>query len=120
MIVVGVSKMNVALFICYVGIVSALGQTVLLSSLISRIGAKYSIMVGLVAQLAQLLCYGVTSNIIAVWCAGTGIAVSSITYAAISAYASILTDKDKQVIGEWKQNFKFPNTIYTRVLCKVH
>ena len=33
----------------------------------------------------------------AVWVAGLGIAVSSITYAAISAYASIITDKDKQV-----------------------
>ena len=68
-------------------------------------------MVGLVAQLAQLLCYGATSNIIAVWAAGSGIAVSSITYAAISAYASILTDKDKQVIEliiKWEKPKELP------------
>ena len=53
--------------------------------------------IGLGAQLAQLLCYGLTTHPVAVWVAGLGIAVSSITYAAISAYASIITDKDKQV-----------------------
>ena len=91
------SKINVALFICYVGTVSVISQTFLLSSLIKSIGAKYSIIIGLLAQLAQLVCYGVTSHHIAVWTAGLGIAVSSITYAAISSYASVITDKDKQV-----------------------
>jgi len=95
-LVLGMSKINVALFICYVGIVSVISQTFLLSSLIKRIGAKYSIIIGLLAQLAQLVCYGVTSHHIAVWTAGLGIAVSSITYAAISSYASVITDKDKQ------------------------
>ena len=89
--------MNVAIFICYVGLLSAISQTVLLSNLIKKIGAKYSITIGLVAQLIQLLSYGLTDNEIVVWLGGAGIAVSSITYAAISAYASILTDKDKQV-----------------------
>ena len=89
--------MNVAIFICYVGLLSAISQTVLLSNLIKKIGAKYSITIGLVAQLIQLLSYGLTDNEIVVWLGGTGIAVSSITYAAISAHASILTDKDKQV-----------------------
>ena len=41
----GVSKMNVAIFICYVGVVSAVCQTGLLSALIRRLGAKRSIMV---------------------------------------------------------------------------
>jgi len=95
-LVLGVSKMNVAIFICYVGLLSAISQTVLLSNLIKKIGAKYSITIGLVAQLIQLLSYGLTDNDIVVWLGGAGIAVSSITYAAISAYASILTDKDKQ------------------------
>jgi len=95
-LVLGMSKINVALFICYVGTVSVISQTFLLSSLIKRIGAKYSIIIGLLAQLAQLVCYGVTSHHIAVWTAGLGIAVSSITYAAISSYASVITDKDKQ------------------------
>ena len=95
-LVLGISKMNVAIFICYVGVMSAVCQTVILSTLIKRIGAKYSIMIGLGAQLAQLVCYGVTTNDVAVWSAGVGIAISSTVYAAISAYASIITDKDKQ------------------------
>merc|ERR1712242_30094 len=90
------SKMNVAIFICYVGLVSALCQTVVLNFMIQRIGAKYSIVVGLTAQLAQLVCYGLTTNQVAVWVAGLGVVLSSITYAAISAFASIITDKDKQ------------------------
>ena len=89
--------MNVAIFICYVGLVSALCQTVILNFMIQRIGAKYSIVVGLSAQLAQLVCYGLTTNQVAVWVGGLGVALSSITYAAISAFASIISDKDKQV-----------------------
>lgn len=95
-LVLGFSKMNVAIFICYVGLVSALCQTVVLNFMIQRIGAKYSIVVGLTAQLAQLVCFGLTTNQIAVWVGGLGVALSSITYAAISAFASIISDKDKQ------------------------
>jgi len=95
-LVLGFSKMNVAIFICYVGLVSALSQTLVLSKMMEKIGPKYSIMVGLTCQLAQLVSYGVTSNQVAVWVSGLGIALSSITYAAVSAYASLMTDKDKQ------------------------
>ena len=96
-LVLGFSKMNVAIFICYVGLVSAVCQTLVLSKMIEKIGPKYSIMVGLISQLIQLVCYGVTSNEISVWVCGLAIALSSITYAAVSAYASLITDKDKQV-----------------------
>lgn len=95
-LVLGFSKINVAIFICYVGLVSALCQTVVLNLMIQRIGAKYSIVVGLSAQLAQLVCYGLTTSQVAVWVGGLGVALSSITYAAISAFASIISDKDKQ------------------------
>ena len=97
--------MNVAIFICYVGLVSALCQTVVLHFMIKRIGAKYSIVVGLTAQLAQLVCFGLTTNQIAVWVGGLGVALSSITYAAISAFASIISDKDKQVM--WRKALMF-------------
>ena len=97
-LVLGFSKMNVAIFICYVGLVSAVSQTVVLSRMIAKIGAKYSIMVGLLSQLVQLVCYGVTTNLVAVWVSGLAVALSSITYAAVSAYASLITDKDKQVL----------------------
>ena len=96
-LVLGFSKMNVAIFICYVGLVSAISQTLVLSKMIEKIGPKYSIMVGLVSQLVQLVSYGVTTNLLTVWLAGLAVALSSITYAAVSAYASLITDKDKQV-----------------------
>ena len=99
-LVLGFSKMNVAIFICYVGLVSAVSQTVVLSRMIAKIGAKYSIMVGLLSQLVQLVCYGVTTNLVAVWVSGLAVALSSITYAAVSAYASLITDKDKQVLKD--------------------
>ena len=96
-LVLGFSKMNVAIYICYVGLVSAISQTVVLSRMIDKIGPKYSIMVGLVSQLVQLVSYGVTTNLVTVWVSGLAVALSSITYAAVSAYASLITDKDKQV-----------------------
>ena len=92
--------MNVAIFICYVGLVSAVSQTLVLSKMIEKIGPKYSIMVGLVSQLLQLVSYGVSTNLLAVWLSGLAVALSSITYAAISAFASIISDKDKQVMEE--------------------
>jgi len=95
-LVLGFSKMNVAIFICYVGLVSAICQTLVLSKMIDRIGPKYSIMVGLVSQLLQLVSYGVSTNLLTVWLSGLGVALSSITYAAVSAYASLITDQDKQ------------------------
>ena len=96
-LVLGFTKMNVAIFICYVGLVSAVSQTLVLSKMIEKIGPKYSIMVGLVSQLVQLVSYGVTTNLGTVWVSGLAVALSSITYAAVSAYASLITDKDKQV-----------------------
>ena len=89
--------MNVAIFICYVGVLSALSQTVLLSTLIKYIGPKKVILLGLSAQLVELVWYGLGTQVWGVWAAGFFISISSITYAAISAYLSLDTDKDKQV-----------------------
>ena len=89
--------MNVAMFICYVGLLSALSQTVLLSTLIKYIGPKKTILIGLLAQLVELIWYGLGTQIWGVWAAGLFVSVSSITYAAISAYLSLDTAKDKQV-----------------------
>jgi len=95
-LVLGFSKINVAIFICYVGVISALSQTVVLSSLIKRIGAKKSILIGLTAQFIQLVWYGLSTATWAVWTAGIFVSFSSISYAAISAYLSLDTDKDNQ------------------------
>ena len=78
---------------------SAICQTVILSNLIKYIGPKRTIMIGLVAQLVELVWYGLGTQIWGVWAAGLFVAISSITYAAISAYLSLDTDKDKQVIA---------------------
>jgi len=95
-LVLGFSPMNVALYICYVGVLSTLCQTVLLSNLIRYIGAKNTILVGLSAQLVQMVWYGLGTQVWGVWAAGVFISVSSITYAAISAYLSLDTAQDKQ------------------------
>ena len=97
--------MNVAIFICYVGVLSALSQTVLLSTLIKYIGPKKVILLGLSAQLVELIWYGIGTQVWGVWAAGLFISISSITYAAISAYLSLDTDKDKQV-DIFKQKWK--------------
>jgi len=95
-LVLGFSKMNVAMFICYVGLLSALSQTVLLSTLIKYIGPKKTILIGLLAQLVELIWYGLGTQMWGVWAAGLFVSISSITYAAISAYLSLDTAKDKQ------------------------
>ena len=97
--------MNVAIFICYVGLLSALSQTVLLSTLIKHMGPKRTILIGLVAQLVELIWYGLGTQTWGVWAAGLFVSISSITYAAISAYLSLDTDKDKQVSVEMGRQF---------------
>jgi len=95
-LVLGFSPMMVGVFICYVGVLSTIFQTVILSKLIRHLGAKKTILVGLSAQLIELVWYGVSTAEWGVWAAGIFIAISSITYAAISAYLSLDTAKDKQ------------------------
>merc|ERR1719331_661745 len=95
-LVLGFSPMMVGVFICYVGVLSTIFQTVILSKLIRHLGAKKTILVGLSAQLVELVWYGVSTAEWGVWAAGLFIAISSITYAAISAYLSLDTAKDKQ------------------------
>jgi len=95
-LVLGFSPMMVGVFICYVGVLSTIFQTVILAKLIRHLGAKKTILVGLSAQLVELVWYGVSTAEWGVWAAGLFIAISSITYAAISAYLSLDTAKDKQ------------------------
>lgn len=95
-LVLDFSPMNVGFFICYVGVLSTICQTAILSNLIRYIGPKKTIIVGLTAQLIELLWYGLGSQVWGVWAAGVFISLSSITYAAISAYLSLDTAKDKQ------------------------
>lgn len=59
-------------------------------------GAKKTILIGLSAQLVELVWYGLGTAVWGVWAAGVFVSISSITYAAISAYLSLDSPQDKQ------------------------
>merc|ERR1719322_379000 len=90
------SKEAVAMFIAAVGILSVIAQTGLLTCLMKTLGAKHTIMVGLLFEMLQLMWYGFGSQTWMMWAAGILAAISSITYPAISAFVSMHADADKQ------------------------
>lgn len=95
-LVMGFSKEVVAMFIAAIGILSVIAQTGLLTLLMKTIGAKHTIMVGLLFEMLQLMWYGFGSQTWMMWSAGVLASVSSITYPAISALVSMHADPDKQ------------------------
>jgi len=95
-LVMGFSKEMVAMFIAAIGILSVIAQTGLLTLLMKTIGAKHTIMVGLLFEMLQLMWYGFGSQTWMMWSAGVLASVSSITYPAISAMVSMHADGDKQ------------------------
>jgi len=95
-LVMGFSKELVAMFIAAIGILSVIAQTGLLTLLMKTIGAKHTIMVGLLFEMLQLMWYGFGSQTWMMWSAGVLASVSSITYPAISAMVSMHADGDKQ------------------------
>jgi len=95
-LVMGFSKELVAMFIAAIGILSVIAQTGLLTLLMKTIGAKHTIMVGLLFEMLQLMWYGFGSQTWMMWSAGVLASVSSITYPAISAFVSMHADADKQ------------------------
>ncbi|VDO61271.1 unnamed protein product [Haemonchus placei] len=95
-LVVGFSPEAVAAFIGLVGILSVVAQTGVLQVLTTYFGMKHVITLGLIFQLVQLTWYGLGTQYWMMWAAGILAAMSSITYPSISAFVSILSDKDKQ------------------------
>ncbi|ETN77998.1 hypothetical protein RB195_017443 [Necator americanus] len=95
-LVVGFSPEAVAAFIGLVGILSVVAQTGVLQLLTTYFGMKHVITLGLLFQLVQLTWYGLGTQYWMMWAAGVLAAMSSITYPSISAFVSILSDKDKQ------------------------
>lgn len=94
-------------FIGLVGILSVVSQTGILLLLTKSFGTKHTITLGLCFQLAQLLWYTFTISIRRfryglgtqywmMWAAGLLAAMSQLTYPSISAFVSILSDRDKQ------------------------
>merc|ERR1719471_968578 len=95
-LVMGFSRDTVAMFIAAVGILSVIAQTGLLTLLMKTIGAKHTIMVGLLFEMLQLMWYGFGSQFWMMWAAGVLAAVASITFPAISAFVSMHASPDQQ------------------------
>lgn len=70
------SKEAVAMFIAAVGILSVIAQTGLLTCLMKTLGAKHTIMVGLLFEMLQLMWYGFGSQTWMMWAAGILAAIS--------------------------------------------
>ena len=77
---------------------------------------------GLTAQIIELVWYGLGTQEWGVWAAGLFISISSITYAAISAYLSLDTPRDKQgavqgtLMGaRWDRHQKQPMPVLTSI-----
>jgi len=95
-LVMGFSAEAVATFIAVVGVLSVFAQTAVLGLLMRTVGAKATILIGLVFEMLQLAWYGFGSQTWMMWSAGVLAAISSISYPAISAFVSTHADADKQ------------------------
>lgn len=89
------TSVDVSIFIAVVGILSIAAQMVL-GDLMKALGAKRTIIIGLVFEMLQMLWYGIGSQKWMMWGAGLLAAVASITYPAISAFVSIHSTADQQ------------------------
>ncbi|XP_071166094.1 hippocampus abundant transcript 1 protein-like [Mytilus edulis] len=95
-LVMNFSAEEVASYIALVGVLSVIAQTLILTFLMRYLGHKASIMFGLVFEISQLICYGFGSQTWIIWMAGCIAAMSSVTYPAISAFASEHAAPDQQ------------------------
>ncbi|ELU06448.1 hypothetical protein CAPTEDRAFT_182946 [Capitella teleta] len=95
-LVVGFSPEQVASFVAFIGVLSVLAQTAILAVLMKYLGAKHSIIFGLVFEMLQLLLIGFGSTSWIMWMAGSLAAMGSITYPAISSFVSSVTEPDQQ------------------------
>ncbi|XP_075982785.1 hippocampus abundant transcript 1 protein [Anticarsia gemmatalis] len=94
-LVMGFGVVEVAIFIAIVGVLS-IGVQVVLGFLMKSLGAKHTIMVGLLFEMLQLMWYGFGSRRWMMWAAGVLAALGSVTYPAISAYVSVNSRADRQ------------------------
>ncbi|XP_034833996.1 hippocampus abundant transcript 1 protein [Maniola hyperantus] len=94
-LVMGFGMTKVAIFIALVGVLSIAVQVVL-GFLMRSLGAKHTIMLGLLFEMMQLMWYGFGSRSWMMWAAGVLAALGSVTYPAISAYVSVNSRADRQ------------------------
>ncbi|KAL1456598.1 hypothetical protein WDU94_001316 [Cyamophila willieti] len=94
-LVMGFDEVHVAVFIAVIGTLSVSCQIVL-GCLMNVLGAKHTIIIGLVFEMLQLMWYGFGSQMWMMWSAGILASMASITYPAISALVSMHSDADRQ------------------------
>lgn len=61
-LVIGFDQIQVAAYIAFIGILSVISQTLLLTILMKRVGSKNTIMIGLIFEMLQLICFGLGSS----------------------------------------------------------
>ncbi|XP_021087658.1 hippocampus abundant transcript-like protein 1 isoform X2 [Mesocricetus auratus] len=98
--VIGFGSVKIVAFIAMVGILSIVAQTVFLSKLMSSLGNKNTVLLGLGFQMLQLAWYGFGSQAWMMWAAGTVAAMSSITFPAVSALISRNAESDQQGVAQ--------------------
>lgn len=94
--VIGFSADDVATFIAVIGVLSVTFQTLVLACLHTFLGHKTTMVIGLAFQVLQLIWFGLGLSKWMMWFAGVLASASSITYPAISAYASQKADAEQQ------------------------
>jgi len=99
-LVMGFTEEGVASFIAVIGILSVFAQTVMLALLMKYVGAKATIFLGLIFELVQLALFGFGSQESVMWLGGIVASLGSITFPAISAYASAHFDSDQQGVAQ--------------------
>lgn len=91
---------DVATFMAVVGLMSVVAQTFVLNLMLQYMGIKNSIIVGLLLEMLQLFMLGFSSKSWIIWSAGLLGALSTITYPAISAFASAHASEDQQGVAQ--------------------
>ncbi|XP_019766747.2 hippocampus abundant transcript 1 protein-like isoform X1 [Dendroctonus ponderosae] len=94
-LIMGWSSKMVAVFVGLVGLLAVITQ-LCLGILIKNLGAKHTIILGLLFEMLQLLWYGFGTTMWMMWGAGILASIGSITYPAISAFVSVHTTADRQ------------------------
>ncbi|VUZ56453.1 unnamed protein product [Hymenolepis diminuta] len=95
-LVMNFTEENVALFIAICGLFSCVAQTCGMGILITCIGQKHAIIVGLALEACQLALLGFFSAPWILWTAGSIAGLGSITYPALSAFLSNHVKSDQQ------------------------
>ncbi|XP_016970364.2 hippocampus abundant transcript-like protein 1 [Drosophila rhopaloa] len=91
----GFDFVELSMLVAFMAILS-ISVNVTLGSIVKTIGAKRSILLGLLLELLQLILYAVGDEKWQMWLAGNVAALSSITFPAVSAYVSLYTDGESQ------------------------